>query len=197
MAELEEKKEIKKTTKKVTDVSQKMRILVVTNIAEVVKYVNEENIKKLSKIAKAYQCVDKVELLPFKKICQTKYDNMGIKFPFSDYTTPTKDKLAELNEVITVAQEANWLYEKFGDGEYQDILGFCKVATIGEIEEKGWSLTPGAYVGVPPVEDDGVNFEQRMQEIHQSLLSLQEEANCLMDAITINMKELGYGLEKS
>ena len=46
MAELEEKKEIKKTTKKVTDVSQKMRILVVTNIAEVVKYVNEEGIKK-------------------------------------------------------------------------------------------------------------------------------------------------------
>ena len=46
MAELEEKKEVKKTTKKVTDVSQKMRILVVTNIAEVVTYVNEENIKK-------------------------------------------------------------------------------------------------------------------------------------------------------
>ena len=46
MAELEEKKEVKKATKKVTDVPQKMRILVVTNIAEVVKYVNEENIKK-------------------------------------------------------------------------------------------------------------------------------------------------------
>ena len=46
MAEVEEKKEIKKTTKKVIDTSQKMRILVVTNIAEVVKYVNEEGIKK-------------------------------------------------------------------------------------------------------------------------------------------------------
>ena len=46
MAELEEKKEIKKTTKKVIDTSQKMRILVVTNIVEVVNYVNEENIKK-------------------------------------------------------------------------------------------------------------------------------------------------------
>lgn len=100
-------------------------------------------------------------------------------------------KLAELNEVISVAQEANWLYEKFGDGKYQDILGFCKVATIGEIEEKGWSLTPGAYVGVAPVEDDGVDFEQRMKEIHTELLSLQTEANCLMDAITINVKELG------
>ena len=46
MAEVEEKKEIKKVTKKVIDTSQKMRILVVTNIVEVVNYVNEENIKK-------------------------------------------------------------------------------------------------------------------------------------------------------
>ena len=46
MAEVEEKKEIKKATKKVIDTSQKMRILVVTNIVEVVNYVNEENIKK-------------------------------------------------------------------------------------------------------------------------------------------------------
>ena len=46
MAELEEKKETKRTTKKVIEKSQEMRILVVTNIAEVVKYVNEERIKK-------------------------------------------------------------------------------------------------------------------------------------------------------
>lgn len=46
MAELEEKKETKRTTKKVIETSQEMRILVVTNIAEVVKYVNEEGIKK-------------------------------------------------------------------------------------------------------------------------------------------------------
>ena len=46
MAEVEEKKEIKTATKKVIDTSQKMRILVVTNIVEVVNYVNEENIKK-------------------------------------------------------------------------------------------------------------------------------------------------------
>ena len=46
MAELEEKKETKRTTKKVIETPQEMRILVVTNIAEVVKYVNEEGIKK-------------------------------------------------------------------------------------------------------------------------------------------------------
>lgn len=100
-------------------------------------------------------------------------------------------KLAELTEILTVAKEANWLYEKFGDGLYTDVLGFCKVATISEIEEKGWTLTPGAYVGVPPIEDDGINFEERMEEIHRELLSLQAESNDLMDAISQNMKEMG------
>lgn len=102
------------------------------------------------------------------------------------------DKLiAEKNEEITVAKEAQWLYEKFGDGIYADVLGLCKVADKTEIAEKGWSLTPGAYVGVAPVEDDGVNFEERMAEIHRELLSLQAESNDLMDTISRNMKEMG------
>ncbi len=100
-------------------------------------------------------------------------------------------KLAELSEMLTIAKEANWLYEKFGDGVYVDVLGLCKAATIAEIEAKGWSLTPGAYVGVAPVEEDGVNFEERMTEIHQELLALQAESNDLMDTISKNMKEMG------
>ena len=100
-------------------------------------------------------------------------------------------KIAELTEILTVAKEANWLYEKFGDGVYADVLALCKVATISEIEEKSWSLTPGAYVGVAPIEDDGVDFEERMVEIHRELLSLQTESNDLMDTISQNMKEMG------
>ena len=46
---------------------------------------NEENIKRLSDIAKSHSCVEKVELLPFRKICKSKYDNMGIEFPFEKY----------------------------------------------------------------------------------------------------------------
>lgn len=97
------------------------------------------------------------------------------------------ERLADISAGITVAKEAIWLYEKFGDGVYADVLGLCKVATISEIEEKGWSLTPGAYVGVAPVEDDGVDFEERMAEIHRELLSLQAESNDLMDTISKNM----------
>ncbi len=99
--------------------------------------------------------------------------------------------IAAKNTEITIAKEALWLYEKFGEGEYKDILGLCKRASRGEIAEKGYSLTPGAYVGVAPVEDDGVDFEERMKEIHSELLSLQAESNTLMETISKNMEELG------
>ena len=123
------------------------------------------------------------------------------------FQTEYDDRISELAERLTIAKEANWLYEKFGEGEYHDILGLCKVAyTTNDaqyddkdgisIEEKGWSLTPGAYVGVAPVEDDGVDFEERMTEIHRELLALQAESNNLMNTISQNMKEmLGDGIE--
>lgn len=93
------------------------------------------------------------------------------------YTLETKD----------VVNEAIWLTSKFGlDGEYQDVLGLCKIATTDEISEKNYSLTPGAYVGVAEVEDDGVDFHERMNEIHSELSQLNAEANVLMNEI---MKE--------
>ena len=93
------------------------------------------------------------------------------------YTLETKD----------MVNEAIWLTSKFGlDGEYQDVLGLCKIATIDEISEKNYSLTPGAYVGVAEVEDDGVDFNERMSEIHAELATLNAEANVLMSEI---MKE--------
>lgn len=94
------------------------------------------------------------------------------------YTLETKD----------MVNEAIWLTSKFGlDGEYQDVLGLCKIATTDEISEKNYSLTPGAYVGVAEVEDDGVDFHERMSEIHAELAILNAEANVLMSEI---MKEL-------
>lgn len=61
---------------------------------------NEENVLKLRNIAEKYTCVDKTELLPFKKICQVKYDDMGIDFPFKDIPVPSKEIMDELNKLI-------------------------------------------------------------------------------------------------
>lgn len=67
----------------------------------------------------------------------------------------------------------------------------CKVESRVKIEEKNYSLTPGAYVGVAAVEDDGVDFAQRMAEIHEELLTLQAESNELMQTVSRNVKEMG------
>lgn len=142
-----------------------------TSFAEIVSALKQA-VSELRKTAKAE--VDAAEKRD-KKSIQQQHD----------------DRIAEAEALLTVAKEAHWLYEKFGEGVYTDVLGLCKQASIDEIEEKGWSLTPGAYVGVAPIEDDGVDFAERMAEIHRELLSLQAESNDLMETISKNMKEMG------
>ena len=95
-----------------------------------------------------------------------------------------------LEDTLETARQHEWLTEKFGEGKYKDVLGLCKIATIQEIEEKNYSLTPGAYVGVAEAEDDGVDFHERMNEIHAELKRLNNEANVLMDEIQKAWEEL-------
>ena len=102
-----------------------------------------------------------------------------------------EEMTAAVDEMLTVLKEANFLVDRFGEGEYSDIPGLCKIASISEIEEKNWSLTPGAYVGVAEAEDDGIDFAERMHEIHAELLTLQQQSNELMEKISANFKELG------
>ncbi len=58
----------------------------------------EENMLRLKAVVDAHPCIDKVELLPFKKICQVKYDDMGIPFPFGDKPTPTAEQMQALQQ---------------------------------------------------------------------------------------------------
>ena len=60
----------------------------------------EENIKRLKNITRGNPSVEKIELLPFKKICAAKYENMGITFPFADKPTPTKEDMDRLTEIL-------------------------------------------------------------------------------------------------
>ena len=140
----------------------------------------EDRIKTLREEAKS--AIDEAAKKDKKKV-QIEYDYL----------------IGEQEETFKIAKEAVWLYEKFGDGEYQDIAGLCKIAPITTkepkkdscIEAKGWSLTPGAYVGAVQVKDDGVDFIERMSEIHNELLKLQNESNLLMTSISQSMKEIG------
>ena len=132
----------------------------------------------------------KNELKELKKEAKEKVENSN-RNEKKKTQTHYDELISKVNEELTIAKEAQWLYGKFGDGEYRDVLGLCKIVTIQEIAEKGYSLTPGVYVGVAPQEDDGVDFKERIQEIHKELLQLQKESNDLMDAISQNMKEMG------
>ena len=64
---------------------------------------DEENINKLNEIVKKYNCIDKIELLPFKKICQSKYDNLKIEFPFKEIDEPSKELMDKLNKLKSIS----------------------------------------------------------------------------------------------
>ena len=59
-----------------------------------------ESVTALRNIAAAHPCVDSVELLPFRKICQVKYDQMGMDFPFAHLPEPTAEKMEELRKMV-------------------------------------------------------------------------------------------------
>lgn len=101
-----------------------------------------------------------------------------------------KETIEYWEDLVETARQFEWLIEKFGEGEYKDVLGLCKIANIQEIEEKNYSLTPGAYVGVAEAEDDGVDFYERITEIHAELKQLNDEANILMNDILKSWEEL-------
>lgn len=61
---------------------------------------SENSVGKLRTLVSEYSCVDSVELLPFRKMCQTKYDAMGIPFPFAAFSEPTREEMSRLEELL-------------------------------------------------------------------------------------------------
>lgn len=98
--------------------------------------------------------------------------------------------IGQIKSCRVVIKEAKWILEKFGTGTYSDILGICKIATLSEIEEKNWTLTPGAYVGVIPIKVLDENFEEKMKQIQQELVSLHSQGNQLMESIDRQLEGL-------
>ncbi|HXI11556.1 MAG TPA: class I SAM-dependent DNA methyltransferase [Thermoanaerobaculia bacterium] len=79
-----------------------------------------------------------------------------------------------------------------GTGEYTDVAGFCKSATLEEMRKHGHVLTPGRYVGAEAIEDDGEPFEEKMKRLTSTLREQQAEAAKLDAAIATNLKGLGF-----
>ncbi len=101
----------------------------------------------------------------------------------------------ELSEA-DIAKIAGTYHAWRGDkdaGDYADVPGFCKSASLEEIRKHGHVLTPGRYVGAEAAEADGEPFEEKMKHLTATLREQQAEAARLDAAIAANLKELGYG----
>jgi type I restriction enzyme M protein len=84
-----------------------------------------------------------------------------------------------------------WRGEKEA-GEYADVPGFCKAATLEEIQKHGHVLTPGRYVGAEAAEEEAEPFEEKMRRL-TTVLREQQAATAKLDAaIAANLKELGF-----
>jgi len=75
---------------------------------------------------------------------------------------------------------------------YEDTPGYCKSASLEDIQKNDYVLTPGRYVGVAEEEDDGIPFEDKMTELTATLKSQMDEAENLDADIKENLKLLGY-----
>ena len=77
---------------------------------------------------------------------------------------------------------------------YEDVQGYCKVASIDEIKEHDYILTPGRYVGIEEVEDDGEPFEEKMERLTNTLANQFKKSRELEEEIRKQLGGIGYKL---
>ena len=102
----------------------------------------------------------------------------------------THRDLSEEDMAQIVGTYHAWRGEEAGD--YQDVPGFCKAATLEEIRGHDYVLTPGRYVGAADVEDDGEPFEEKMERLTATLAEQFAQADALERAIQADLPGLGY-----
>jgi type I restriction enzyme M protein len=77
-------------------------------------------------------------------------------------------------------------------GNYFDMEGFCKAATLDEVAANNSVLSPSRYVGTEAEENDGVSFEEKMKHLTQQLAAQFAEGGKLEKQIKENLKKIGF-----
>lgn len=103
------------------------------------------------------------------------------------YLINRRTKELNIDDIKKVADTYhNWLT---GEGHHEDIAGFSKVATIEEVKELNYAVTPGRYVGLPDDEDD-FNFAERFATLKKELQKQIAEEDALNKRIAANLSKI-------
>lgn len=68
----------------------------------IIKGLNDtpESIKRLKELVSPYKCVEEIELLPFRKLCVSKYEKLGLDFPLKETPETTQEEIDELKKFL-------------------------------------------------------------------------------------------------
>ncbi|PTM60087.1 type I restriction-modification system subunit M [Phreatobacter oligotrophus] len=101
----------------------------------------------------------------------------------------TRKEFSEADiETITRAYHA-WR----GEGEagvYEDVPGFCKSATLEEIKDHGYVLTPGRYVGAADADDEEAPFAERFGALKAAISTQFSQSQELSQKITALLEKV-------
>jgi type I restriction enzyme M protein len=99
-----------------------------------------------------------------------------------------KKKNLESYDVQVLAET----FEAFRNGTLEDKAGFCAVKNLGEIAAQDYNLTPGRYVGIAKIEENGEPFEEKMDRLTKELAKLFYDGRDLEDKINKRLNTIGY-----
>ena len=102
-------------------------------------------------------------------------------------------KLRELSEddILKIAKT----FEDFETGTLENEKGYCAIATLEDVAKQDYILTPGRYVGIAEVEDDGEPFQEKMERLTSELSDMFVQSHQLEDEIRKQLKSIGYELK--
>ena len=102
-------------------------------------------------------------------------------------------KLRELSEedIMKIAKT----FEDFEAGTLENEKGYCAIATLEDVAKQDYILTPGRYVGIAEVEDDGEPFQEKMERLTSELSNMFVQSHQLEDEIRKQLKSIGYELK--
>ncbi len=98
--------------------------------------------------------------------------------------------LADIQEISSVFHA----WRGTNDVRYEDIAGFCKTATLEEVQKQDYILTPGRYVGLEELEDDGEPFEEKMTRLTEELTEMFVKAHHFEEEIKERLGAIGYDI---